>query len=679
MAIIIENSVEYAWGNIATATNEGSTLTSSDITIDIPHTTTRTFISAILEITVHDNEAVIADNLTGITAGLSCNGGTNWTDIVQTGMTIDQSGENMSQIIQVDVVAELTARFGSGASNTTTRFRLNLDYNNVGNQFLNVSAKIIITYSADIENANTHVVTARIPIESLTAILASATRTQIGSAQIPNLSTFFKEPSISFKAIFAELWFNTMPAGTTDSTLTFDLDAGSPSLVTGTFENGNQSSMICRIIWNLLAAGMTTNASHSIYATANSVAMGVNMGGWIVVTYTYDESTMTADSDMLVSVLIAGKNDQRFTNWHGAEFKHRVEYIAAEAGAIALQQSAIVCFGAEWSADRPFQIKAGAQAAYRTYDSDQLADPSGSLVFIHRVDSGGAGGAAYTLAAGVNNLDVSWQNPASVNVNPVSSMFILNYTCKKGNYRSMFRNRTVFKLLKGFLTVAAASTTWTGAVALLNISQTVYALNSVGFMIDSSAAFTTVLSLEASRGGAEGIGAGTKVIGQTLRPLIPGERGTMRTIFSALDIFKNTQNDARFDRFDIETLRTFALYTLSTVSYFSLCAFVVIHYLIKTVNGKIYGFSGDGSGIVVDLFRSDTKEYVATTTTSAGGIFSIAVPDDNVSRFFTARQSDTDIGRSPNFTSATEVNINLISSSPEELSAPLRIGLPKGL
>ena len=644
------NCIEYAWGNIATATNEGSTLTSGDITVHIPNVTSRTFVNAWLEVTCHDNEATVADNLTGVTVGLSCNGGTNWTDTTVAGAAFNQSGENMAFVFTADVTAELTARFGSGASNSTTRFRLSLDYNNTGNQFLNVSVKLIINYTYSDTSDDQIIKTVRIPIESLAARLASATRTQIGTNQIPALDTFLPETGKTYRAIFAELWYNTAPAGTTDSTVVFDLDAGaSPTLTTGTYENGNASAMLVRTIWDLLAAGMTTNAAHAIYGTASSVGMCSGVGGWITVTYEYDDGNQSGE--IMNSVVIPAGSDEFYVFFGSTESRRNVKYVVAEPTTITLRQSAIVCIGAAWVADRPFRVKVGSQS-FRTYDLDQASDHSGEQQVVHRIDSGGAAGAYGTLAKGENTLAATWDGNGT-NLSGVRAFYILNYTSGKSAQGSICHNRTHKKLLLSnlFTATAAQAVVYTAAAPIV-IPETNYFINAMMFRVGMNNTTAQSFAFGIIRASGDAINSGIKSLGSFHAPSFPSERAENTYLFDSTFAFKQHPSDTREDRLDIEVSRTLVGYTL-VGGYFNLIAVVTYHVITHTKTFQLEGYSGDGSGITVDVFRDDTDEKIASGVSAAGGASNIILYDDAMTIYGVARQSTGREGRSRN-TVATE-------------------------
>ena len=71
------------------------------------------------------------------------------------------------------------------------------------------------------------------------------------------------------------------------------------------------------------------------------------------------------------------------------------------------------------------------------------------------------------------------------------------------------------------------------------------------------------------------------------------------------------------------------------------------HALTKTIAGTVYGYSGGGAGIAVDIYSQTTYQRVASTTTAAGGSYSVSVYDGDTYAAV-VRQDDAHVGRSAN-------------------------------
>lgn len=640
------NTVEYAWAHINTATAENTVFTSADITVNIPENTSRAFVSCILDIVVHDNEATVADDLAAANMGASCDAGTTWTDRNVT-TTLADSGEQMSYHFRADVTAEFTARF-SGVSDTV-RFRLQCDYSTVGNQFLNIAAKVIITYTFDESAQTTRLKTARIPLDALTARPTAGTATSLGATCIPNLDTFLPEASKTYRAIFAEIWLNTAPGATGDGTLTLDLNT-TPTMTTGTIENGNSSPILIRILWDLLAAAMTTNATHELRFTPNTTAMGVAVGGWITVTYEYDHSS---NNDIMSSLLIplGPPTDQLLTSGDLDEWEG--EFFIEEPATVALAQSGVVLFALLGTTAATLSLLAGGQAA-RTYTLSQQSGQAGGCIITQRIDSGGVQGAGITLARGRNTFSVQVYSSVANAIGCVSGFLILNYTSGKASSGAQDHNRSIHKVIADTQAVVSVNR---NASFLLDIPQTNYWLN--GFMAHALAnlgALGAPLSVQAEYAAGEGGGAGWAILGQANAAQV-AERYMAEVFYDGTPKFNRYPGDVR-DLLDVEVSRTYRLMTAFN-SLLGFSAWITYHALTFTLSGNVRGYTGDGSSITVDVFRDDTDEKLYTTTTSAGGSYSVTLYDDTLTYYAVARQDDTHMGRSKNGTPATDFHIQL--------------------
>lgn len=631
-----QNTVEYAWDHINTATNEDTVFTSGDITINIPENTSRTFLSCILDIVVHDNEASVADDISAINVGASCNGGTNWTDRNIT-TTLADSGEQMSFHIYADVTAEFTARF-SGTSDTC-RFRLQMDYSSTGNQFLNISAKVIITYQYDDTAQTTRLKTVRIPLESLTTRPASATPTEIGTNQIPNLDSFLPDEG-TYRAIFAEVWLNTAPNGTTDSTITLDLNT-TPSLTIGTIENGNQSPILIRITWDLLAAGMTTNAAHALRFTANSVAMGVAIGGFITVTYEYNHSTVTSVMNSVI-LPVGMESGQLLTS--GDKTRLEFKFFVTEPATITLAQSAVVVFLGLSTNTPTFSLAVGGQSA-RTYTLSQQTGQAGGALVVQRIDSGGAQGAGITLARGWNTITVDFYASTTF-LSGAGCYLLLNYTSGVAGGGAISHKKTIAKCIMD-TQGAAASVNRTGTSQSVAIPETNYWIDGVMCDVDVQRDASYGFSLKAEKQSGESPGAGFAVLGHQISVQV-AERYFQKCFFDATALFKRHPGEVDAYRMDIETSRDFS-FLASANSLFGLVLWVTYSAITFSGSRAVTAYGGDGSGIVVDLFRTDTREWLYTFTTSAGGTYTPTVYDDVLDYMSIAREDDTHVGRSANW------------------------------
>ena len=108
---------------------------------------------------------------------------------------------------------------------------------------------------------------------------------------------------------------------------------------------------------------------------------------------------------------------------------------------------------------------------------------------------------------------------------------------------------------------------------------------------------------------------------------------------------KTFPTDPRWGAIDSSASHTWELLYLSTGKQFH-CAEFTFHSITETVTGTVSGYTGDGSGLTVDIFRTNGDEYIGSATTSAGGTYTFTWYSDNDDLYAICRQSDALCGRS---------------------------------
>ncbi len=276
-------TVEYMLPNILTqvtqAASAGTYTDSADLTVYIPETTSRTILAARIEVMTYNYLYANSSNTSGWGVRCSCDGGSNWTNAVVVS-ALNESDENYSSLLVVDVTAEFTARF-SGASDTV-RWGYYVYGTATTTGWSNASAKLILTYEYDDTAHSTRVKTVRIPIESINARLTTSyAEICQGSAvnQIPALThattPFLPEASVTIRQAFLELWGSTMPNSTTDGTLTLKLDSAGSTYAYNTIDNTQDSNAGFRVMWDITAETFTAAKS------LNAVTTGTTMIGFL--------------------------------------------------------------------------------------------------------------------------------------------------------------------------------------------------------------------------------------------------------------------------------------------------------------------------------------------------------------------------------------------------------------
>lgn len=395
----------------------------SNITVDIPETTTRTFRSVILEITCFD-AATVAASATTFQSDISISG--TILAAASIAATITNSGENQSFIFTRDVTAAFVSNFTTGSHVIGTSCQI------AGIATQNASAKLIITYEYDDSAAATRIKTVKIPIDGATTNLTT-TFANVGgvASQIPNLSTFLPEASKTYKSIFFEWITHTGTTAAAGSTLDISYDGG-----TTTVSDLTHAATLNSDVWykriDVLTGTLNTAAAASVQAKVTSTTGKPCpcLCGWLTVTYTYDHSASTR---IINSIQMAIMDENALSGGITTADKSRWERTISvqEPGTITLLQSAVMA-SFIGSGALTLDLRVGAQAS-RTFTHAATAR-SGSVTAMRRIDSGAAGGAGITLTNGYNDLVIDWFTSAATLgaiASNMSGTLILNYTSDK--------------------------------------------------------------------------------------------------------------------------------------------------------------------------------------------------------------------------------------------------------
>jgi hypothetical protein len=186
------------------------------------------------------------------------------------------------------------------------------------------------------------------------------------------------------------------------------------------------------------------------------------------------------------------------------------------------------------------------------------------------------------------------------------------------------------------------------------IPESSYYLNNVGWQAYTNKDTTginnnAVCTFAAERQSGEGVGSGFVELG-TFVGYSDLESGVCQFSSSDGGNFKKHPSDPNSNRLDIEASRTWSLKTFKHVCGAML--YITYHSITYTVSGAITGYTGNGSGIPVYIYRADTKELVHSATTSTGGSYSVTWYDNTVNLFAESRQDSTHTGRSDDGTAS---------------------------
>lgn len=649
-------TIEYAFASRSTQLATATSLASATFhdftstTIYIPETTNRTFKSVQIIFTARDAYTVVY-NLAGARVKTTINSvASSNTDYAPTAIT--NTGEHVTWIWAHDCTADFVANFGTGTSQTvypsiaiSTATAANAQFH---------SARLIITYEYD-DSASTQIKTVRIPIQSHhTTLTTSAVEvgTTGGTAnasanQIPQLSTFLPENSVTIRQAFFEVWVNDTSGATTDLVpeLTLDSTTSSP----GTIECALNSGTMWHWIGIYDTATYATSSAHAFKWRDTTTTARYNcLGAVLTVTYEYNEANTTT----VLNSVILGLSDEIDSQQaspggtsSGDQGRYEKTYWVNEPGSITMAQSGLVIFYANSSGATPI-VACGSQTA-RTYTLASLVNSGGSCI-VHRSDHNSGW---TSLSSGKNSLQFNIYDSTSNSTTQITGAYIiLNYTSGKATKTGMHNHSTYWSLASAATSGAAPSIL---EIATTNqktpvIPETNYFINDVNYLLfNQYSTSNTGAELLVEILSGEWLQDGWKLAGN-FDGNGDSELGTLTVCYSATSLF-NKYNQAS-GKCNIETARKYRVYGhQNTFHLQGLGVWVTYSTITYSVSGTISGSAG--GTVNTALHDATTHEILATGSRSGNGTMDFTWYDTRTV-YTTARESGTLLGRSDNGTPA---------------------------
>lgn len=622
-------TVEYAFDGYTGASITANTLYEFPVmTIYLPETASRTFKSVSSVVTARTSNTAAQDS--GIVViGARLAGG---SIVNHTLVSLTNTAEHQSFYLTGEHTSTFTSSFGSGSSQT-----LQLSVTFPAADVNLITAKIIITYEYEDSSATTRVKTVKIPIESGTSFLATSL-TEIGTNQVPALDTFLPETSKVYRNIWFELFANEASAAATNYNLTYALDA-EVGVARPTLEQTQNSSTWFFDIWQ--RNDLDTAITHSIKAMSSLASRMSTFGGVLHVTYEYNHSTST----QILNSLDVGYMDGNALYVNSTTAANRGQYVRDflinEPGTITLQQSGFITYIQTGTTGLVFRQFVGAQAE-RSYTIVTGTVACGQSSLVHRIDSGASQGASQTLTRGFNNIVLNYYSTTANQVFGPVPRLILNYKSDKHSLGDgVHNNTTLYRIAQS---PGITSSTDTIATFSQQIAETNYYINNfVSYQIAHAATttFFNIVKLEKLSGEYNSEGW---IESEILFSGGDGERGIGHNYIDLTQYF-NAYPSSADTKLNIETPRQFisvknaAQYT----HYYNQITYSAITFSIA---GTVSGYTGDGSGITVDIFRTTDDKKIMTLTTTSGGVYSGVWYDNTEPLYAVARQSSTRLGRS---------------------------------
>jgi hypothetical protein len=230
----------------------------------------------------------------------------------------------------------------------------------------------------------------------------------------------------------------------------------------------------------------------------------------------------------------------------------------------------------------------------------------------------------------------------------LSGFLILNYTSSKHSDGVGAHTHSVFQLVEDN-SISYTNTIQTPAAVAPTIPETNYYLFGMvvygAYTLSNSTTNSFVMNAE-NVDINNGLGWSQLYIGTTRTD---NENANGVFYGAARNMWTRWNGDPDPQRLNIKTARNYRL-DLNPVGYSSMGYWYSYNTITYIVSGTCTGFSGNGSGIPVEIFRLDGTydEKILELTTTTGGIFSGVWVDNTDTLYAAARQDDTHVGRSRN-------------------------------
>ncbi len=603
-------TIEYVFPTAVTTLATATRRDHSAITLYIPEASgTITFRSVEVEVTAAD-DITVAASMTAQLIGIKL-GAVAFNDVTVTD-TITNSGEAQSYRFTRDATSYFTANW----TGTSMTCQVGVQYTGLSTQ--NHCAKLKITYEYD-DTQSTHIKTIRIPIESTRSKLTTSMQTVGGSTAIPALTgSYLPEGSVTVRQIWVELWGNEATSSTGDFIAQYRINGGS-TVQWWDSESALSSPRWAYGIGDITAEDLSSARSIECSVTTTTTRMET-VGGMVCVTYEFDPGNTTTVFNSLMLGAYDGVGQVGGTTSTEQDVWSR-EIFIQEPDTITLKESGVCMFGMD-NASTTIHVGVGSQSMQSFTVSTSTQAMDGQWSFVHRIDSGGAAGSdGMTLARGSNTYTFKAYSATANHGWQMAGFIILNYTSSLSTLGIGAHAQSRYHHIGS---AAADDPVRYFTATSPTIPESNYWL--VGAFVYSAInmdnATAQFVGVSAEKGSGEGEGDGWEVL--YAGSSIPDNENNNQTIYGAArSAWKRWPNDPDADRMDIEISRRFKLDLAITGWCGGLGVWFTYHSIYYTIQGTLSGWTGDGSGYKVRVWRTGTTtsfdliEEVDTTTDGA--------------------------------------------------------------
>lgn len=598
-----------------------------------------TFKSVFLEVGFQDVVTATGGTITEHRVGLAIAGG-SYTTFTETD-DITHTGENIGGIIApIDFTSKFVSEWTSGTSKTIDVQVFFDQSTGTTLGMRNVTAVLVITYDYD-DTQTTHIKTAYIPLESLAGALGTTANGDIGTNQIPILtgaSGILPEASITIRDYYFLIEGNVSNNNTTtDFTVTANIDSGT-NFAFGVVEAALGTDYYTRLIYK--PSIPTTTTAHN-FQLWSSVANKMNFCCiTLVVTYEFNASTTTT---VLQSIVFPIEISSPVGVTTSAEASRFTRDIFTQEASVSLKQSAFRIHYNTTASVAGINFRAGGQS-FRAYTHIGNAC-AGMFCFQQRIDSDSAQGAGFTLSRGKSTINIDGYTTDTIDqMTNVSGYIVLNYHGSKHAQGVGAHNSTTEYLLSEWN--AAAQDRIRINNYSVAIPETYYFITSLGFIFHNwSNVASQAITLDVECLAGEGKGAGYyDVYADAYQS--DAEIGYSAVYMRGRDVFNRFPEDPDPERLDIETSRDYRIFKTQP-GQTGLTVFVTTHSIYYETTLNIAG--SNGGSVTVDVYRTDNKERVFSTSRTGNGAVTLRGYDNTIDVYAVCYEDSTHLGRSNNF------------------------------
>lgn len=643
-------TIEYSISGSTVASAAGATTILPQLMVYIPETGSRVFRSCFVECFTEDSSSTAAS----ITAWSLYHrvGGTGVYTTSSVTDTMANSGENMAFVFGQDATTAFSASFGQTNLSNSFDFGIAL----TGNSYINTYAKLTCTYEYD-DAGQSRIKTVKIPMESFTGSITATGSTVIDT--VPALNSYLKENGKVFRDIWFEFEGNdgTLAATVSPASASIFLDS-TKVYDTGVIATTLASARTTTYIWKVPSGSLDVSTTHSVSLGSSHAQLTWDCLSVICcATYEYDHN---ASSLFTNCVIVPGGGSAGTLPGVTSANKDRY-YLEFDIEEPQITMSRCGLYHHVASQDPLLIVPMVSSSNFVqlpvTYSFGANRVTCGESVFSTRIDSGSRQGQGIELSRGVNKLYQDWWRLGSTTLQLgsfYSSFLVLNYDSGKSSHTGGDANHNQFRKWFGFPNVA--DVTRYEFSSSYYTSESIYKFIGIGVYakyITLGSGLSAAILVKSSGSDEKYDGNGWGILASRLGES-DGEQGLYTLIGDGKPIFSTSLPDASVTngiKFIPARTRQFAWETHQPSHGYGVL-FGTYHTIDFSLTGSVSGFGGDGSGVPIKFYRSDTNELVTQTTSSVGGEFHTLWYDNVNTLFAEAIEDSTHVGRSANITAS---------------------------